>query len=129
MILPIYHYFFCKFHMVCSSQPAKIWWQTSIQLWSTLFDLHPFWIFQRNKNDFCYKPIPNNAEFIFIKKNSEKTFKKNSPYWPLYIINVAVWIKWIDKEGDYLEICIFVEEKKSFFSLISCVLLYIFCIL
>ena len=23
--------FFCKFHMVCTPQPSKIWWQTSVQ--------------------------------------------------------------------------------------------------
>ena len=26
-----HHTFFCKFHMVCTLQPPKIWWQTSVQ--------------------------------------------------------------------------------------------------
>ena len=29
--------FLCKFHMVCTSQPLKIWWQTSVQAWSTVW--------------------------------------------------------------------------------------------
>ena len=42
-----------------------------------IFDLLPFWIaskqiFLWDWNDFCYKPIANNAEFIFMEKNSEK---------------------------------------------------------
>ena len=36
--------FFCKFYMVCTSQPWNIWWQTSVQVWSALFDLPLFWI-------------------------------------------------------------------------------------
>ena len=30
--------------MVCTSEPSKIWWQTSVKAWITLFDLKPFWI-------------------------------------------------------------------------------------
>ena len=26
--------FFCKFHMVCTLQPPKIWWQTSVQIFA-----------------------------------------------------------------------------------------------
>ena len=33
-----------KFHMFCTSQPAKIWLHTSVQIWSTLFNFQPFWI-------------------------------------------------------------------------------------
>ena len=44
IILCTYHTFFCTFYMVCISQTAKIWWQTSVQAWSSLFVLSPCWI-------------------------------------------------------------------------------------
>ena len=53
------------------------------------FDLLPFWIVSKEIAlwdwiNFCYKPIPNNAEFTFMEKNSEKKLfcflKKHSPY-------------------------------------------------
>ena len=53
----------CKF-------AAKIWWQNSVQAWSTLFDLLPFWIALIY---FCYKPIPNIVGFPFKEK---KIWKK-----------------------------------------------------
>ena len=28
---------FCKFHMVCTLKPPKIWWQTSVQAYSTVW--------------------------------------------------------------------------------------------
>ena len=30
-------YFFCKFHMVCTLQPPKNLWQTSVQAWSIVW--------------------------------------------------------------------------------------------
>ena len=33
----ILHAFLCKFYTVYSSLPTKIWWQTSIQAWSTVW--------------------------------------------------------------------------------------------
>ena len=44
MILRACRTFISIFHMVCISQRAKIWWQTSVQARSTLFDFPPFWI-------------------------------------------------------------------------------------
>ena len=40
MLLYINPTFFFKFHMVCTFQPPKIWWQTSVQAWSTLVCCH-----------------------------------------------------------------------------------------
>ena len=58
-----------KFYMVCFSQPLKIWWQISVQSWSTLFDLS-FWI--ATKQNICeIKAILNNTVYIY-GKNSEK---------------------------------------------------------
>ena len=62
--------FLCKFHMVCTSQLLKIWWQASVQTSSN--DLLPFW--KKISKNFCYKPITNNAELTFIEKNSDKKF-------------------------------------------------------
>ena len=61
--------------MVCTSQPPKIWWQTSV---SSLFNLLSFWIaskqiFLLDWNNFCCKPILSNAMFTFNEKNSGKT--------------------------------------------------------
>ena len=36
----LYITFFCKFHMVCTSQLAKIWWHASVQAWCTLIFHH-----------------------------------------------------------------------------------------
>ena len=36
MLLSIHHTFFCKFYIVCTSQLLKIWYQTSVEAWSTL---------------------------------------------------------------------------------------------
>ena len=36
--------FFCKFRVICTSQQAKIRWQTSVQFWSILFDVRLFGI-------------------------------------------------------------------------------------
>ena len=38
MFLHPYHTFFCKFLWVCTSQLLIIWWQTSVQAWSTPFE-------------------------------------------------------------------------------------------
>ena len=43
MFFYTHHTFFCKFHILCTSQPAKIWCHTSVQARSTLFDFPPFW--------------------------------------------------------------------------------------
>ena len=60
--------------------PPQIWWQTSVQAWSTLFDLMLFWIaskriFLRNQDNLCCELIPNNAEFTFMVMHSEKEFR------------------------------------------------------
>ena len=44
LAFPTHHEFISKFHLVCTSQPPKIWWQTSVQVWSTLSDLLLLWI-------------------------------------------------------------------------------------
>ena len=54
-----FHTFFYKFHMVCTFQPPKTWWQTSVQVWSTLFYFIPLWIalkqlFLWDSNIFLY---------------------------------------------------------------------------
>ena len=60
--------------LIChKTQPTN----QSIQTWSVPFDLSPFWIaskqiFLRDENNLYFQPIPNNPEFIFIKKISEK---------------------------------------------------------
>ena len=58
------------FHITTSNN----WWQNSVQSWGKQFDLPPFWIaskqiFFLGWNNFRYKPLPNNPEFIFIEKN------------------------------------------------------------
>ena len=73
--------FFYKFHMVCTSQLIKVWWQTSVQAYSILFDLASFWIaskeiFMWDWNKFCYKPLPNNVEFTSMETKSEKKRRK-----------------------------------------------------
>ena len=61
-----------------------------------LFNLAPFWIaskqiFFRDQKFFCYKPIPNNLEFIIMEKVLKKSillFSIKNPVfieWPLYI--------------------------------------------
>ena len=42
MFLTILHTFFCKCAMVCISHPAKTWWKTFSQTWSSLFDIFYF---------------------------------------------------------------------------------------
>ena len=67
MLLRTHHTFFYKFHMVCTSQPPKIWWHTSVQACLILNCLKT--IFLKDWDNFYYKPIPNNAEFTFKGKN------------------------------------------------------------
>ena len=79
---------------ICPFQPPTIWWHASVQVWSPLFDLLPFWIASKQtflRDWIIYKPIPTNVEltyieksiythiyiYIYIEKNSEK--KKNFP--------------------------------------------------
>ena len=40
MLLCRQHTFFCKSDIVCFFQLSKIWWQTSVQAWSTLICCH-----------------------------------------------------------------------------------------
>ena len=79
MLLSTHNRFFFKFHMVYTSQPAKI-----VPYWSTM-DFLPFWIASKQmfceiKTIFCGKPIPNNADFTFIEEKffyfSQKKKKK-----------------------------------------------------
>ena len=94
MFLHIHHRFFCKFHMVCTCLPPKIWWQTSVPAWSTLFDLPPKEISLQNWNNFCYKPIPNNTEFTF--KGKEIITKKLFYFFrkfPLVYRIICIWWK------------------------------------
>ena len=49
--------FFYKFYMVCTFWPLKIWWQTSVQTWSTLICFYfdkPQSIFLQDSNNICY---------------------------------------------------------------------------
>ena len=71
--------FVSKFHLVCISRLPKIWWYSTVQTWSTLNDLPPFWItskdlFLGDWNNICYKPIPRKAELTLMEK--KKTQRK-----------------------------------------------------
>ena len=44
LLFRTHHTYIYKFHMVCTSQPPQIWWQTSVQAWNAMFDLSAFWI-------------------------------------------------------------------------------------
>ena len=103
LLLRTQHTFFCKFHKGCTSQPPWLWWQTSVQAWSILFDFAPLRITSKQTlmwdwNIFCYKPISNNANFISMKKNSEKDYFAFYAliYWIIlvYTIGSSVVKKW-----------------------------------
>ena len=83
MLLRTHLAFFWKFHINCISQSPKIWWLTSVQARSTLFYLLPFWVASK-QNNFCYEPIPNNAEFTSMKKYL-KNIVLFHLYSPIYI--------------------------------------------
>ena len=95
------HVLLCKFHMICISQPAKIWWQTSVQAWSTVWF---FTILNSLKinilarlNNFNYK-ISNNEEFTFTekilekKKINKKKNKKISSWMTLVCMSIYIYI-------------------------------------
>ena len=84
------HEFFCEVFIVCISQLSNISWQTSLQAWSTLFELQPFWIaskpiFLWGRNNFCYKPMPNNPGFTLMEKFFKKIILLFSKKFPLFI--------------------------------------------
>ena len=75
---PTHRTFFRKCHMVYTSQSLNIWWPTSVQAWSTFFDLQPFWIalkqiFLRDQNNFC-----NKCRVYIHRKNF---LKSSFTYW------------------------------------------------
>ena len=85
MLLHTHQTFFYKFHMVCTSQPPKISWQTTVQTWRIPFDLSPSWmpskeIVLSDWNHFCYEPILNNAWFTFMKKHNKNHYFIKNPY-------------------------------------------------
>ena len=92
------HHKFCKLNKVCSSSSPKIWWQTSVQDWSVLFDCPTFWINLKEKfflkiENFLLQT--NSRQYIiYTEKVLKKSiFKKNFLlYWIslLYITDHSV---------------------------------------
>ena len=88
MLLRIHHTFFCRFHAVC----IQIWCHISVQAWSTLFNLLPFWIvlkqiFLGNWKKNCDKPITKNVKI----KSKIKKFHKN--YYTFFSQKIPLFIE------------------------------------
>ena len=125
LLIHIHHSLFCKFHMVCTSQPPKICWQTSVQVCGTLFDLLPFWIaskqiFLHDENNFCHKPIWNHTEFSFKEKNSGKNYSDFFNEIPLtyWITNVYWNMKFEKKIFQNFEVLLWTLQSEQNFCVI-----------
>ena len=78
--------FFNKFHMVFIFQPPKNRWQTSVQTWSILFDLLPFWIASKNISHFGRPTYLYQKYFSKSTEIIEKSFKL---YWTFFAHSAA----------------------------------------
>ena len=84
MLLRTNKTFLYKVHMVCTSQPAKVRWQTSVQAWALWFDVilnslktktfvWSKWFWQQTNfkqyNLHFRKKYPKKIYFVFLKKS------------------------------------------------------------
>ena len=89
----------CKFHMVCIFQPPKIWWQTSVEAWSLLFDFPTFWI--ASKEIFLLK---NNYNQTMQNFSIEKKFWKKD----FFSKKFALYIEWHLNTYISIYLCLYV---------------------
>ena len=79
---------FCKFHMVCTFQPPKIWWQTSVQVWSTVL----FFDILNSLKTYNFK----QCRVYIYEKNLKKIillfWKKLPIYWMKLYVCVCVCV-------------------------------------
>ena len=95
MILRTKNAFSYEFYMVCSSQPPKIWWHASVQAKSTLSCCHfesPKTNISARLNNFDYKLLSNNAEFISMENNSDKKFPLENLLFIEWLLCVYIYI-------------------------------------